>query len=90
MEFLISNKKKGNLRYFFLLDCFNVLMRSAVEFFKEVRQFSLKVGPMLSGQYSSEWERRLEVSFQISVLLIEWMLRCYAVTDFGFSLLMTS
>lgn len=39
---------------------FNVLY-SIVDFFKEIQQFIIKVGPILGNLYGPDWEKRLEV-----------------------------
>jgi retinoblastoma-like protein 1 len=39
-----------------------------VDFFKEMPQFCLKVAHVLTGLYGSDWEKRLEVYYAISML----------------------
>lgn len=38
-----------------------LVIYSAVDFFKELPHFILKVGPILSNFYGVDWEKRLEV-----------------------------
>lgn len=49
---------KKTFFYSFLLSC---LSYSIVEFFKELPQFVVKAGPVLSNLYGPDWENRLEV-----------------------------
>jgi hypothetical protein len=41
---------------------------SIVDFFKEMPQFCIKVAHILTGLYGSDWEKRLEVCYAVSVL----------------------
>jgi len=62
---------------------------SIVDFFKEMPQFCLKVAHILTGLYGSDWEKRLEVYYAISVLpcfrihfRIEHVLTSYLINAF--------
>lgn len=45
----------------FLILFFYPSFYSIVDFFKELPQFIIKAGPILSNQYGADWEKRLEV-----------------------------
>jgi hypothetical protein len=49
------------LSFFCLLLSSYFVFCSLVEFFKELPQFLVKAGPILSDLYGADWENRLEV-----------------------------
>lgn len=52
--FLVFSKKKINSLV--SVDCYSI-----VDFFKELPQFVVKAGPLLSSMFGADWESRLEV-----------------------------
>lgn len=45
---------------------------SIVDFFKELPQFIIKSGPILSNQYGADWEKRLQVIIAVKFGLRFW------------------
>lgn len=57
-HFVVASTFVDFIYSFFLLSC---LSYSIVEFFKELPQFVVKAGPVLSNLYGADWENRLVV-----------------------------
>lgn len=50
---------------------------SVLDFFKELPQFIVKVGPVLSNLYGSDWEKRLQVMMTWRVNLMFCSYCCF-------------
>ncbi|KAF8400097.1 hypothetical protein HHK36_015972 [Tetracentron sinense] len=57
-----KEKQEGDKKGFTLCQILRILKLNIVDFFKEMPQFVVKVGPILSNLYCADWEKRLEAT----------------------------